>query len=281
MNRRNFIKTSAVLALAAKFGIAKEANKMKNIILHNGVEMPPIGYGTWKVTGSDGKIAIANALKCGYKMLDSASYYRNEEIVGEAVRESGIKRSELFINTKMGGENDAESAFEASNKRLNIEYIDLYLLHWSVGDKENLARWKVLEKLYKAKKVRAIGVSNYNIANLEYLMKNASIKPMVNQIEISPFVRPSEIIAFCEAQNIALQAYTPLGNLNKAQNSDVFKKIANAKKRTVAQIMLRWSLQHNYTPLPKSSNLARMRENLDSLDFVLDDAEMRAIDDLI
>lgn len=257
-------------------------------ILSNGVAIPCLGFGTWKAP--DGEIAcesVKTAIRCGYRHIDTAAAYRNEESVGRGIRESGIPREELFITTKLHNNEhsyrEALAAFDASMKRLGLDYLDLYLIHWPNPMKyrgrwqqANADTWKAFEELYAAGKIRAIGVSNFLPHHLEELAKTASITPMVNQIRLCPGETQPETSAYCKAHNILLEAYSPLGSGNIFQVPEM-NRFAEKYKKSVAQICLRWSLQMGYLPLAKSVTASRIEENTQIFDFTLSDEDVSTI----
>ncbi len=224
-------------------------------------------------------IAMKAALEIGYRHFDTASFYKNEEAVGKAVRESGISREEMFITTKLWPTDYfwAEKALAKSLKHLGLEYVDLYLLHWPTLGKGYA--WKSLEKLYDQGLCKAIGVSNYSIKQLEALRKQARIVPAVNQVEFSPFMYRSELLAYCKENNIQLEAYSPLTRGKKLDDITI-EEIAKKYGKTPAQIMIRWSLQHGNVVIPKSSSPTRIKENADMFDFALEAQDIIRLDEL-
>ncbi|BFI99290.1 aldo/keto reductase [Priestia sp. Y58] len=248
-------------------------------ILYNGVRMPWIGLGVWTEAREDATEAIKFAIKNGYRSIDTASAYANEEQVGRAVKESEIKREDIFIATKVAntdqGYESTLKAFEKSLELLKMDYIDLYLIHWPIEGK-SLETWKALETLYKEKKVRAIGVSNFQINHLEELMNQADVKPMVNQVEYHPNLTRPELREYCIKHGIQMEAWSPLmrGQLNE---HEVLKEIALKYKKSVAQVILRWNIQGNVVTIPKSFNEKRIIENWLIFDFELTDKEMEVI----
>ena len=259
--------------------------------LSNGVEIPCIGFGTWQIP--DGEVAVSavlSALEAGYRHIDTAQGYGNEESVGIAVKKSGIKREELFITSKLAnndhGYDRTMAAFEGTMKRLDMDYLDLYLIHWpnpiafrDNWQEANAGTWKAFEELYKAKRIRAIGISNFHPHHIEELMKTATIPPMVNQIRLCPGDTQDEVVDYCRANNILLQAYSPLGS-GKIFEVPEMKALAQKYGKTIAQIAIRWSLQRGYLPLPKSTSPARIRENADVFDFELEEADVELIANL-
>jgi diketogulonate reductase-like aldo/keto reductase len=251
------------------------------IKLNNGREIPLLGLGVWQIAnGNETTQAVTWALEAGYRHVDTAKLYKNEESVGEAVRKSGIPREDIFITTKLWPTDafDVEAAFDASMKRLDISYIDLYLIHWPVpllGGRT----WKKLEKLYDQKLARSIGVSNYSISQLEELLQGANTVPAVNQIEFNPFSYERDLVDFCDRHNILVEAYSPLTR-GVRLDDETIGKLAMRHAKSPAQIMLRWAVQKGAIVIPKSANKGRIEENTHLFDFELTDDEMRRIDSL-
>jgi diketogulonate reductase-like aldo/keto reductase len=247
--------------------------------LSNGLEIPLIGFGT--AQAAEGEVAVRavrEAIAQGYRLIDTASIYGNEISVGRAIRESGVPREELFVTTKLWNDDHGyEStlrAFEASLRRLGLDYLDLYLIHWPNPAKfraegyeqRNADSWRAMEELYAAGKIRAIGVSNFQPRHLAALLKTATVKPMVNQIRLHPGYLQAAAVADAEARGILLEAYSPLG-MGQLMSAPKLKSLADKYGRTVAQICLRWSLQKGFLPLPKSVTAARIKENAALFDF--------------
>lgn len=240
--------------------------------LNNGVEMPGFGLGVYKVEeGYEVENAVTSALQIGYRMIDTAAVYQNEVGVGNAVRQSGIDRSDLFITTKVWnddqGYDETLRAFETSLNKLKMDYVDLYLIHWPVKGKYR-DTWKALERLYDEKVVRAIGVSNFHVHHLENLMVVANIKPMVNQIEYHPHLTQPEVKPFCERENIQLEAWSPLKR-GQLLNEPTIVQLAEKYGKTPAQIILRWDIQTNVITIPKSVKPERIQENANIFNFAL------------
>lgn len=251
--------------------------------LHNGVKMPWFGLGVYKVEeGQEVIDSVKAAIKNGYRSIDTAAIYRNEEGVGQAIRESGVPREELFITTKVWNAaqrvDAALEGFERSMKKLGLDYLDLYLIHWPVEGKYK-ETWKVLEQLYKDGRVRAIGVSNFQIHHLEDLMKDAEIKPMVNQVEYHPRLAQKELHEFCQKNDIQLEAWSPLMQ-GELLNNGTLKELAEKYNKSVAQVILRWDLQNEVVTIPKSIKEHRIIENADIFDFELTAEDMDKIDGL-
>lgn len=255
--------------------------------LHNGVKMPWFGIGVFKVEeGPELVNAVKTAIKHGYRSVDTAAIYENEEGVGkgiqEGLKEAGISREELFVTSKVWnadlGYESTIAAYETSLKKLGLEYLDLYLIHWPVEGKYKDA-WRALETLYKEGRVKAIGVSNFQIHHLEELMKDAEIKPMINQVEYHPRLTQKELKAFCQDNGIQLEAWSPLMQ-GQLLDNEVLQEIANKHNKSVAQIILRWDLQKGVVTIPKSTKEHRIIENANVFDFELTTEEMEIIDGL-
>ena len=255
--------------------------------LANGVDMPCIGLGTWQTDGETTAAAIRAALECGYRLFDTAAAYGNEASVGRALRESGVPRSELFVTSKL--RNAAHTyqatmeAFEGTLERLGMDYLDLYLIHWpnplqyrTIGKQATAGTWKAFEELYEAGRIRAIGVSNFMPHHLDALLETARITPMVNQLKLCPGVTQPEAVGYCREKGIFVEAYSPFGT-GSAFQSPGMQALAAKYRRSVGQICLRWCLQMDFIPLPKSKTPERLRENLNIFDFELSDGDMRAI----
>lgn len=249
-------------------------------VLNNGVKMPSIGFGTYK-SGNDEETAkiVKYALKIGYRQIDTASFYGNEVGIGNGIKESGINREDIFLVTKLWnddhGYDKTIEAFNKSLERLQVDYIDLYLVHWP--NKLNSETWKAFEYLYKTGKVKSIGVCNFKVAHLEELKKTAQIMPMVNQIEIHPQSSKNDMLSYCEENNIQLVAWSPIMR-GKLFSNELMIGLAEKYKKTIAQIILRWHLQRGVIPIPKSSNEERIKENLNIFDFELSNDDIKTID---
>lgn len=250
------------------------------IQLNNGVQMPTLGLGVYQLQGDEAVRAILWALEAGYRHIDTAALYMNEKEVGRSIKQSGIPRSEIFVTTKIYPTSFlfAEEAFERSLDNLQMDYVDLYLIHWPEAGKSNA--WKILERIYAQKQARAIGVSNYAIEDLEYLLENTDIVPTVNQVEFHPFFYQPLLLKYCKEKNIALEAYSPLNRGNKL-NHPALERIACKYDRTPAQIMLRWSVQHGTILIPKSAKKDRIIENSKIFDFELENEDMDRLNSLI
>jgi methylglyoxal/glyoxal reductase len=251
--------------------------------LHNGIEMPYLGLGVFKARDGEEVIeAIKHALHMGYRHIDTASVYRNETGVGQAIKEGGFKREDIFITTKVWNDNQGyEStlkAYEESLKRLDMDYVDLYLVHWPVKGKYK-ETWEALEQLYKDGRVKAIGVSNFLIHHLKDLLESCEIIPMVNQIEYHPYLTQAELIQFCHENQIRPEAWSPLMQGHITEVAELVQ-LGEKYGKTAAQIALRWNLQRGVITIPKSVNPQRIKSNADLFDFELDEEDIARIDSL-
>jgi diketogulonate reductase-like aldo/keto reductase len=263
-------------------------NLQDTTTLHNGVKMPWFGIGVFKVEeGPELVNAVRAAIKNGYRSIDTAAaIYGNEEGVGQGIREgiqeAGITREDLFVTSKVWnadlGYESTIQAYETSLKKLGLDYLDLYLIHWPVEGKYKEA-WRALETLYKAGKIKAIGVSNFQTHHLEELMKDAEIKPMVNQVEYHPRLTQKQVQTFCQEHGIQLEAWSPLMQ-GQLLNNEVLAEIATKYNKSVAQVILRWDLQNGVVTIPKSTKEHRIIENANVFDFELTKEDMERIDDL-
>ncbi|MEC2075574.1 aldo/keto reductase [Metabacillus fastidiosus] len=251
--------------------------------LHNGVKMPWFGLGVYKVEDGQEVIdSVKSAIKAGYRSIDTAAIYKNEEGVGQAVKEAGIPREQLFITSKVWnsdqGYESTIAAFHESLKKLDLDYLDLYLIHWPVKEtyKET---WKAMETLYKEGKVKAIGVSNFHVHHLEDLMEEAEIIPMVNQVEYHPRLTQKDLLSFCQNNNIQLEAWSPLAR-GRFFDDPILVELSQKYEKTAAQIILRWDLQTGAVTIPKSVHEHRIIENANIFDFELSDEDIAKIDSL-
>ncbi|WP_079507782.1 aldo/keto reductase [Mesobacillus jeotgali] len=259
------------------------ANVFDKVKLHNGVEMPVFGLGVYKVEeGVQIEETIQSALDLGYRLIDTASFYNNEEGVGRAIRNSNIPREELFITTKVWnseqGYDNTLRAFNRSMDRLGLEYLDLYLVHWPVKG-VYLETWRALERLYHEGRVKAIGVSNFKIHHLQDLLNHCEEKPVINQVELHPLLSQEELRNYCRQNDIIVEAWSPLSR-GRFLTDPILSSIAHRYGKTSAQIILRWHLQHEIIPIPKSVNPSRLKENTEVFDFQLSQQEMAEIDGL-
>ena len=256
--------------------------------LSNGVHIPCVGFGTWQSKdGPEARDSVAEALRAGYRHIDTAQGYGNEESVGQAVKESGLSRGEVFLTSKLTnsvrGYDQTLSAFHESLRKLGPDYMDLFLIHWprpvsfrNDWEAQNAQSWRAMEDLYREGKVRAIGISNFHPHHIEALLKTATVAPMVNQIRLAPGDTQDEVVSFSREKGMLLEAYSPLG-VGKVFEVPQMKDLARKYGKSIAQIAIRWSLQRGYLPLPKSVTPARIRENTEVFDFQLEDADVELI----
>lgn len=246
--------------------------------LNNGVEMPILGLGVWEsAEGKECENAVFEAMKAGYRHIDTAAVYGNEKSVGNGVKKSGISRKEIFVTTKLrnGDHDDPESALEESLKKLQLDYVDLYLIHWPVPARNKT--WKMFEQFLEEGTCRAIGVSNFTIRHLEELLKQSNIVPAVNQVEFTPYLFQKELLEYCKSRGIQLEAYSPLTHGMKLKDSKLVE-IAKKYNKTPAQVLLRWNLQHGSVVIPKSTKKERILENSDVFDFEISEEDMKKLD---
>lgn len=249
--------------------------------LNNGISMPLLGLGVYDMYGKAAEAAILDALEIGYRLIDTASLYDNEAAVGNAIRQSGLARNELFLTTKVGNNDhgfDATlRAFDTSLQQLQLDYVDLYLVHWPIKGLRQ-ATWQALERLYREKRVRAIGVANYLVPFLQELEGYASIVPAVDQVEFTPWLFQRDLLQYCQQHNIQLQSYSPITRGKKLDDPRLLT-LCNKYKKTPAQLVLRWNLEHGISTIPKSVSKARLQENFDCTTFTMDAADVTLMDD--
>lgn len=262
-------------------------NLQDRITLNNGTDMPWFGLGVFKVEeGPELVQAVKTAIKHGYRSIDTAVIYGNEEGVGQGIREglkeAGISREDLFVTSKVWnddlGYDETIAAYEASLEKLGLDYLDLYLIHWPVEGRYKAA-WKALETLYEQGRVKAIGVSNFHVHHLEDLLKDAAVKPVIDQVEYHPRLTQKELQAFCRSHSIQLQAWSPLMQ-GQLLSHPLLKDIADKHGKTPAQVILRWDLQNGVITIPKSTKAERIAQNAEVFDFELTLEEMKQIDGL-
>src|SRR3989344_541730 len=251
------------------------------IKLNNDVKIPIIGLGTYQIkNGKEFEDAVIWALENGYKHIDTATIYGNESSIGNAIKKSRVQRDEIFITTKLwnSDHNDPQRALDKSLKNLRSSYIDLYLIHWPVEKVRN-ETWKILGKLMKEGKCKAIGVSNFTIKHLNEILKSTNVVPVINQVEFSPYLYQKDLLEFCNSRNIYLEAYSPLTKGRKLVDKKLVE-IARNYRKTPAQVLIRWCLQHNVIVIPKSSKKDRIKENINVFDFNISKEHMELLDNL-
>lgn len=261
----------------------------KTYTMNNGLEIPVIGFGTWQMPeGEDTQKIVEHAIESGYRHIDTAKIYGNEESVGRAIKASDVDREDLFITTKLWndahGYEEAKIAIDDSLSKLDLEYIDLYLIHWpnpkALRDnwkEANSQAWKAMEEALEEGKVKTIGVSNFMIHHMDALLETAEVKPAVNQIFLNPSDLQQELVEYCKDKDILLEAYSPLGS-GRIFEIEELNEIADKYGKTVAQVVLRWQLQKGFLPLPKTATMERVVENADVFDFELSSEDVEKID---
>ncbi|MDE6475479.1 MAG: aldo/keto reductase [Erysipelotrichaceae bacterium] len=259
------------------------ANHSHEVVLENGVTLPLVGLGVYKIEEDTMHNALKAALEAGYRCFDTAQLYQNEDALGKELKNIGIAREEVFITSKVANSNQGYAStmesFDESLRKLQTDYLDMFMVHWAGQNQERyLATWRALEDLYLSGKVRVIGVCNFTIGQLEILLQHARIKPMVNQIERNPLWNEKELIAFCKQHHIQIQAWAPLSRGNFYQPSIV--EIAKKYKKTPAQILLRWNVQDAICVIPKSTHRERIFENIDIFDFILEPEDMEVLSNM-
>lgn len=260
------------------------------LTLNNGVKIPCVGYGTYKTDPAATATAVTAAIQAGYRHIDTAMVYRNEEGVGQGIKAAGVDRAELFITSKLWntdrGYEATKVAFQKTLDRLGLDYLDLYLIHWPANEKQfgaeaakiNAETWRAMEELYHAGKIRAIGLSNFMPHHVKKLLETATVKPMVDQIEVHPGWTHADEIKELQAMDIVVEAWGPLGGQGATVlTNPTMQEIATAHNKSTAQVSLRWVLQQGVLPLPKSVHVDRMKQNMDIFDFELSPTEMATI----
>lgn len=267
----------------AKTETSRQEGLGSTVRLANGVAMPRLGLGVFQSRrGGETRRAVREALALGYRLIDTAAIYGNEADVGAAVKESGLPRAEIFVTTKLWnadqGYEASLRAFDRSLKSLGMEYVDLYLIHWPVPELR-LESWRALEKLLQESRCRAIGVSNFTVAHLRELLQTSPTVPAVNQVEFHPFLFQERLLTFCRFHDIQVEAYSPLVKAHRLDDARL-ATLAHRHGKTAAQILIRWSLQHDLVVIPKSVRRERIAENADVFDFELSPADLAPLDAL-
>lgn len=290
LNRREFIKQSARYAAATlvlgagcsrSFGApGKAKSAVPTVALNNGLPMPMLGFGTNTLRGDTCVRCVSDAISVGYRLIDTARVYGNEEFVGEGVRQSAVPREELFITSKLwvddSGYESTRKAFETSIGKLGMDYLDLYLIHRPRGDVKG--SWKMMEELYREGRIKAIGLSNFEPAQLDALMEYAGVKPAVNQIETHVFFQQHNAYEYLKKAGVQMEAWSPFAAArNEIFSNPTLAEIGKKHNKSIAQVCLRWHYQRGIVAIPRSSQKAHMIENLDIFDFELDGADLQAI----
>lgn len=263
---------------------------METITLNDNNIMPKLGFGTYRSTEQEGIEAVSTALKTGYRLIDTAAKYENEEAVGIGIKASGVAREEIFVTTKLWRENlgykETKAELERSLSKLGLDYIDLYLVHWPANKKNyadwqtvNADTWRAMEELQDERKIKSIGVSNFWPEHMNALFRTAKVVPAVNQIEFHPGYWQAQLTEFCKENGIAVESWSPLAR-GKVFDNTVLNEISKKYNKSVAQVSLRWILQHDVIAIPKSSTPERIKENIDLFDFELTRDEIKRIDAL-
>ncbi|GAA3734618.1 aldo/keto reductase [Flavobacterium ginsengisoli] len=296
ISRRSFLQTSAKFAAAGiylgvfgmpeLFGnvvVDKKDVQIPDVKLNNGVKMPILGFGTYGLSGEVCQQSVAEAISAGYRLLDTAKVYGNEEAVGRGIKQSGIDRKKLFVTSKLwvddAGYENAKKGFEETLRKLQLEYLDLYLIHRPRGDVKG--SWKAMEELYKAGKIKAIGISNFDPVQLDALLSYAEVKPVINQIETHAYFQQTNDFKVLKQHNIQMQAWAPFAEgRNGLFTNEILTKIAQKHGKTTAQVSLRWHYQRGIVAIPRSSQKVHIIENLDIFDFKLDSADIKEIEKL-
>ncbi|WP_434399788.1 aldo/keto reductase [Planococcus sp. 11815] len=258
---------------------------MNHVTLNNKLKMPQLGFGVWQVDNDQAADAVTTALKTGYTSIDTAMIYKNEEGVGQALKETSVPREDLFITTKVWnsdqGYDSTLRAFDESLERLGLDYVDLYLIHWPTPEFDNYVEtYKAMEKLYKDGRVKAIGVCNFQPEHLQRLLDECDVPPVLNQIECHPYLAQNDVKEFCAQHDIFVEAWSPLDQGGEVLKDEVIQQIAEAHKKSPAQIVLRWHLQNNTIVIPKSVTPSRIEENFNVFDFELSEEDMNQINGL-
>jgi len=292
INRRKFLRNTSLATAGIYLGILGTPKLFGNVLmdtnakgipdikLNNGLKMPMLGFGTYGLSGDICQKSVVEAISAGYRLIDTAKVYGNEVEVGKAIKQSGIDRKQLFVTSKLwvddAGYENAKKGFEETLQKLGLDYLDLYLIHRPRGDVKG--SWKAMEELYKAGKIKAIGISNFDTAQLADLLSYAQVKPVVNQIETHAYFQQTNDYAVLKQHNIQTEAWAPFAEgRNGLFTNEVLTQIAKKHGKTAAQVSLRWHYQRGIVAIPRSSKKVHILENLNIFDFKLDDADMKAI----
>ncbi|MDQ8014139.1 MAG: aldo/keto reductase [Flavobacterium nitrogenifigens] len=295
INRRKFLQNTALAAAGIYLGILgtpklfgnvlmdKDAKGIPDVKLNNGLKMPILGFGTYGLSGEVCQKSVVEAISSGYRLIDTAKVYGNEVEVGKAIKQSGIDRKQLFVTSKLwvddAGYENAKKGFEETLRKLQVDYLDLYLIHRPRGDVKG--SWKAMEELYKAGKIKAIGISNFNPEQLADLLSYAEVKPAINQIETHAYFQQTNDYKVLKQGNIQMQAWAPFAEgRNGLFTNETLTQIAKKHNKTTAQVSLRWHFQRGIVAIPRSSQRAHILENLNIFDFKLDDTDIKAIEKL-
>ena len=253
--------------------------------LNNGLKIPVLGLGVFRMDDKkEAYKSIRKAIDLGYRHIDTAMIYENEEPVGKAIRESGVERADFFVTTKLWIDDikndNAQNALDSSLRKLGLDYVDLYLVHWPIKDKY-VSIWKDMEKIAATDKVRAVGVSNYQENHIKEILDLRSLVPAVNQIELHPYLSQNDLVEFCTQHNIKIESWSPLcANKNNLLDEQILKDLADKYSKTPAQIILRWNIERGLIVIPKSSNPGRQKENIDLFDFSLTAEDIEKVNSL-
>jgi 2,5-diketo-D-gluconate reductase A len=257
-------------------------SSVPNLVLNNGVEIPQLGFGVFKVPADETKQAVSTALEAGYRHIDTARLYGNEAAVGEAVRESGLMRDEVFVTSKVWNKDQGFDStlrgFDASMEQLGFDVLDLYLIHWPLPAKDlYVDTWRAMEQLYKDGRIRAIGVSNFHPDHLRRLLDKSDVVPVINQVELHPYLQQSEVRKANEELGVLTEAWAPIARGGELLEDPVITGLADKHARTPAQVVLRWHIELGNVVIPKSVTPSRVQENIDIFGFSLDEEDMAAV----
>ena len=249
--------------------------------LNNDIGIPLLGFGTYKLNNQETTKVVSTALQCGYRHIDTASYYNNEEAIGTAIKTSGIPREDLFLtskvwNSQQGYENTLK-AFNESIKKLGTDYLDLYLIHWPTPMQKET--WRAMEKLHKEGYIRSLGVSNFTVKYLQDILQSAEVKPVLNQVEFHPYLVQKDLINYCRQENIHMEAWSPLMR-GGILNIDLLKDLSVKYNKSIPQIVLRWDIQMGFSTIPKTTSRERMLENMNIFDFEIEEEDISRITSL-